>query len=166
MTTLEGLALLLLGVCFVLIPLGLPGLWGMVLVLAGLAATGEFPWLLWAGLVALAGAAELVEFLVVKRLGRRYGGSSRAFWGAIVGGMAGLFVGLPVPIVGPLLTGLAGTFAGAGAVTLLETRSARDASRVGWGVLLARVLAVGVKAGAGIVFLLAAGVRVLMRGGG
>lgn len=161
LTAPEGVALALMALCLLLVPLGIPGLWGMMLVLLALAAMGEFPWLLWGALLAVAAAAELLEFLIVKRFGRRYGGSTRAFWGAVAGGLVGLFVGAPIPVVGSLLTGLVGTFAGAAVVTMAETRSAGRASKVGWGVLLARVVSVGVKVGAGVTLLLAAGARVL-----
>lgn len=162
MTGLEALALALMAGALLLVPVGLPGLWVMVAVLVGLSAAGEFPWLLCLALAGVAGLAELAEFLVVKRFGARYGGSSRAFWGAILGGMVGLFAGLPIPVVGPVLTGLLGTFAGAAFVTAVETRSARRASRVGWGVLLARVVAAGVKVGAGVALLAVTSVRTLL----
>lgn len=162
MTALEALALVLMAGALLLVPVGLPGLWVMVAILVGLSAAGEFPWLLCLALAGVAGLAELAEFLVVKRFGARYGGSSRAFWGAILGGMVGLFAGLPIPVVGPVLTALLGTFAGAALVTAVETRSARRASRVGWGVLLARVVAAGGKVGAGVAMLAVTSVRTLL----
>ena len=69
----------------------------------------------------------------------------RDSWGAVLGGFAGLFVGLPIPIVGPLVTVLLGTFCGAGLATWLETRSMPDSTRVGFGLVLARTVAVGLK---------------------
>ena len=140
-----------------LVPLGLPGLWIMVLILLGMATAGEVAWTTWGLLVGLAGLAEAVEWGVVAAMGRRYGGSGRAFWGAIAGGLVGAVAGTPVPVVGTLLGGVAGTFAGAAAVTLWETRSLEAASRVGWGTALARTVAVGIKTAAGIVVLVVGG---------
>ena len=129
----------------VLIPLGLPGLWVIVATALALVFAGHLPWA--AGLVvtSVAVVAEAAELFVVARFGRAYGGSRLAFWGAVLGGMAGLFVGIPVPVVGPVITAFVGTFLGAGAVTLLQTRSIGRSARVGWGVLLARTVAVALK---------------------
>jgi len=127
------------------IPVGLPGLWLIVAVTLGLVLAGELGWAPGLGVAVAAAVAEAAELLVVARLGRAYGGSRRAFWGAVVGGMLGLFVGVPVPIIGPVITAFFGTFLGAGAVTLLETRSVGRSARVGWGVVLARTAAVAMK---------------------
>ena len=98
-------------------------------------------------------AAEAVEYLLVQRHNLRYGGSGRAFWGAIAGGIVGVMVGLPVPVVGSLIAGFLGTFAGAALVTFMETRKLDSASRVGWGVLLGRMWAAAVKTAAGVAIL-------------
>ncbi|HEX7117285.1 MAG TPA: DUF456 domain-containing protein [Longimicrobiales bacterium] len=135
------------------IPLGLPGLWIMVAVLAGGALLGEVGLAALIGALVLAVAAEAAEFVFVKRLNHRYGGSRRAFWGALAGGIAGVLIGLPIPVVGSVVAGVLGSFAGAAAVTLWETRRLRSAARVGWGVLLGRTFAIAAKMGAGVVIL-------------
>lgn len=138
----------------VMIPLGLPGLWLVVAaLLAGGALLEAVGWTLPLVALGAAAVAEGVELLTVRAMGKRYGGSPRAFWGAVLGGMAGLFVGVPVPVVGPLITGFLGTFAGAWIVTFLETRDLRRSGQVGWGVLLARTVAVGLKVGVGVALL-------------
>lgn len=144
------LAVVAMGVGVLLIPFGLPGLWMIVVVTLGLALAGEVGWTVGLLVAGVAAIAEMAEFLVVARFGRAYGGSRRAFWGAVVGGMLGLFVGFPVPLVGPVITAFLGTFAGAGLVTLLETRSLRRSARVGWGVVLARTVAVALKVGVSV----------------
>ncbi|MFO7259828.1 MAG: DUF456 family protein [bacterium] len=160
-TLLIGTAIAVMIVALVLIPLGVPGLWIMILVLAGAAWLGEVGWGVLAALTALAAVAELLEFLIVKRFSERYGGSDRAFWGAILGGMAGVFVGVPVPVVGPVIAGVLGSFAGAAAVVLWETRRPGHAARVGWGVVLGRAFAALVKTAAGVA-ILAIGVTSLL----
>lgn len=146
----------------VMIPMGLPGLWLIAATLLGAAALGKIGWTVGIVGLAAAGLAEAVELLTVRAIGKRYGGSSRAFWGAVAGGMAGLFVGVPVPVVGPLITGFLGTFAGAFGVTLLETRDLRASGRAGWGVLLARTIAVGLKVGVGVALLGALAVTLVL----
>ncbi len=144
-----------------LIPLGVPGLWIMIGVLAVAALLGEVSWALIAALVLLAGFAELLEFLVVKRFSSRYGGSNRAFWGAILGGFAGVFVGVPVPVLGPVIAGVLGSFVGAAIVALWETRRPGHAARVGWGVVLGRAFAAAIKTATGVA-ILAAGITALV----
>ena len=139
------------------IPLGLPGVWIMVLLLLAGTFTGALSWTIWLFLVGLALVAEVGEFWILKRMGDRYGASRWAFWGAILGGLVGVIVGTPVPVIGSLVAGFLGTFIGAGLVTLWESRSIGEASRVGVGVLLARTLAIGLKIGVGVVVLVVGG---------
>lgn len=145
-----------------MIPLGLPGLWVIVAVNVGLVFAGHLAWGVASVIVVVALAAEAAELLVVSRFGRVYGGSRRAFWGAVLGGMAGLFVGLPVPLVGPVITAFAGTFLGAGIVTLMETRSIGRSARVGWGVVLARTAAVALKVAVAVGVIASVGVALIL----
>jgi uncharacterized protein len=145
-----------------LTPLGVPGLWIMVGVLVVGAYFAEVSVAILAMCAVLALAAEVVEFLIVQRLNVQYGGSRRAFWGAIVGGVIGVVVGMPVPIVGSIIAGFIGSFAGAAAATLYETRRLDSAARVGWGVLLGRMWAAAAKVAAGmVIFVLGAAALVL-----
>lgn len=146
-----GVAVMLAGL--LMVPLGLPGNWLMLLVLAVGAGVGRVgPWTL--GILgAVVVAAELAEFLLVRAASARYGGSPAAFWGAVVGGLAGVAVGAPIPIVGSLVAGVAGTFAGAAAVSLWETRRPGEATRVAWGAVLGRALSAAVKTAAGVAVL-------------
>ena len=156
--SLLGLAVVaLMALSILLIPLGLPGLW----VLAALVGVG-----VWAGEVSawvlvtaiiLAALAELAEWLVVQRMNVRYGGSSMAFWGAILGGTAGVLVGAPIPVIGSIVAGFVGSFAGAAIVTYHDVRDLDAARRVGWGVLVARTLAVGLKVAVAVVVLVLGG---------
>ena len=155
-------AILAMLACLALIPLGLPGLWLIVVLTLGLVLAGKLTWTF--GLV-VAGAAlvvEVSEFLVLKRFGKAFGGSSRAYWGAVVGGMAGLFVGVPIPLIGPVITAFLGTFLGAGVVTWLETSSLERSARVGWGVLLARTAAVALKVTTAVVVIGATAVALIV----
>lgn len=132
---------------------GLPGLWLMALAMAALWLLGFAGWPPVAVAFGAVLVAELLELWILNRFGRARGATPRAFWGAVAGGFLGMFVGLPVPVVGPILTAFLGTFLGALTVTLLETRSLSSATRVGWGMVLARTASVGLKAGTGMALL-------------
>lgn len=138
-------------VSLVLIPLGLPGLWVIVALVLVLVLAGPLSLTFGAVVAGAATVAELAELLVLRHFGKRYGGSTKAFWGAVVGGMVGLFAGAPIPVVGSLVTAFVGTFVGAGLVTWLETRSVRHSTRVGWGLVLARTAAVGLKVATAVI---------------
>src|SRR5436309_15715387 len=95
----------ILHVSLFIIPLGLPGTW--VMLAAGVGYSILVPNSI--GMVALVGTtviaivAEVVEFTLAGKYARRYGGSRRASWGAIIGGTVGAVIGVPVPIVGPII---------------------------------------------------------------
>ena len=151
----SALVILVMLACLLIIPLGLPGLWLIAAALLALLVTGQLSWMFaLVGTGAVVGT-EVAELWVLKRFGERFGGSSRAFWGAMAGGMAGLFFGLPIPVVGSVITAFLGTFAGAGLVTFLETRSMQRSTRVGMGVVLARTTAVALKVGVALAIIAA-----------
>jgi len=137
-----------------LVPLGLPGLWIMVLGVIGYGWITDFR-SVGAGTIALvlalAAAGEVMEAWVGFRLARRYGGASRAGWGALLGGILGAIVGVPVPILGSVIGAFVGSFAGAAVFTYLGMPSLHGAARAGWGALLGRAAAVAVKVALGVV---------------
>jgi uncharacterized protein YqgC (DUF456 family) len=149
-----------------LIPLGLPGLWVMVL---GVLAYG---WLtgfqaVTAGIVALVVAlavlGEVIEAWLGFRFARRYGGSSRAGWGALAGGLIGAVVGVPVPLLGSVIGGFVGSFAGAALFEYTRARQTGAAAGAGWGAVLGRAAAAAVKMALGVVIAVSA-VIVALRG--
>lgn len=156
------LGVLVMAVALFLTPLGVPGLWIMVAVLALGVWLGDVGFFILAVAVVLAAVAEIVEYLIVQRLNVQYGGSTLAFWGAIFGGVAGVILGMPVPIVGSIIAGFLGSFVGAAVATLYETRRIGLAGRVGWGVLLGRMWSAAAKVALGVViFVLGAAALVL-----
>jgi len=150
---LETIGVLIMIAGLLVIPLGLPGIWIIVAVIATGAIGGVVGWMTVVGALIVATIAELLEFIVVKRMTARYGGSNRAFWGALVGGIIGVFAGLPVPVIGSMLAGFVGSFIGAAIVAYAETRELLTAHRVGWGVLLGRILSAFLKTAAGVILL-------------
>ncbi|GAC1688107.1 MAG: hypothetical protein NVS9B3_06680 [Gemmatimonadaceae bacterium] len=156
---------LLLGL--LLVPLGLPGLWILVAaavaypLLTGDPAIGTVTMI---GVGVLAFGAEAVEWTLASRYARKYGGSKRAGWGAMVGSMVGAVMGVPVPVVGSVVGAFAGAFVGALVFEYFHTGSSIGATRVAWGALIGRVLAVAVKTGVGVaiaVWILLAALRIV-----
>jgi uncharacterized protein YqgC (DUF456 family) len=154
-----GIIILIIG--WMMIPLGLPGLWVMI----GVAAVGAIMGLvgLWTLLlcVAIAVVAELIEFVLVGRITKRYGGSRKAFWGALAGGFVGILIGIPIPIIGSIIAGIVGTFVGAALVTYAETKEMGSAQRVGWGAVIGRMLTAAAKTAAGLAIVVIAAMALL-----
>jgi uncharacterized protein len=139
----------LLALC--VIPLGLPGTWLQVIAAAvAIWAIGDQLGGLLV-LVMLAVAGEIAEMLSGQWGARRFGGSPRAAWGALIGGFAGLFVGTPVPLVGSLVMSFVGTFAGAIIGEMSGRRRIAPELRVGLGAVLGRALGIAAKLGVGFV---------------
>src|SRR5205807_428207 len=108
----HALPALLLGVCTILglllVPLGLPGLWVMVAGIVGYGWLTDFRSVGVATIGAVLGLAflgEIVEWWLGFRLARTLGGSRRSAWGALVGGMVGAVLGVPVPVGGSVIGG-------------------------------------------------------------
>lgn len=142
-----------------LIPFGLPGLWVMVLGVLAYGWLTEFQTLstgLIIFILVLAALGEAVETWLGFRLAKRYGGSSRAGWGALVGGLIGAVVGIPVPVVGSVIGGFVGAFVGATLFEYTRARRTGAAAAAGWGAVLGRAAAVAVKMGLGIVIVVSA----------
>lgn len=144
--------LVLLG-CLLLIPLGLPGIWLMILagILYGPVTGMPLGWGTLGITAVLATAAEGVEFALGAHMARRFGGSRRSAWGSIVGGLAGALLLSPLPVLGPMTGAFVGAFAGAWIGEWSLNRSHDTATRTATGALIGRVLAVAVKIGLGMV---------------
>ena len=152
------MSILLLAIVLVLslllIPIGLPGTWAMVVagVLHSFLVPGSgIGGVAIIGCTVIALVAELIEFGVAGRYTRKYGGSSRGAWGAILGGIVGAFVGVPVPVVGSVVGALAGSFVGALVGEYSRGAAHGEATRAATGAVVGRAVAIGLKAGAGCV---------------
>jgi uncharacterized protein YqgC (DUF456 family) len=136
----------------VLIVLGMPGLWIMVAsaVTYNLIVPGDpIGWFTLVAVAVLALVAELLEFTMTGRFARKYGGSRRAGWGAIIGSIVGAMVGFPVPIVGPIIGAFVGSFLGALLAELTGGSTAGASTRVATGALIGRVVSTVLKIGIG-----------------
>jgi uncharacterized protein len=162
------LLIILTGVVgLVLIPLGLPGLWLILLGILGYGWLTNFQTLsVWfIGLVtALALIGEVFESWIGFRYAQKYGGSSRAGWGALIGGIVGAIVGVPVPIIGSVIGGFVGAFIGAAIFEYTRQRHSGVAAKAGWGAVLGRAAAAAVKMAIGVVMVVLALVLALRSG--
>lgn len=138
----------------VLIPLGLPGLWVILLGIIGYGWLTDFQTMSATFLVIMIGLAILAEAFeawIGFRFARRYGGSSRAGWGALVGGLVGAIMGVPVPIIGSVIGAFIGAFVGAALFEYTTARRAEGAVKAGWGAVLGRAAAAAGKMAVGVV---------------
>lgn len=120
-----------------------PALPGVPMVLAGLllaAWAGDFETIGWPTiviLVALAVVSWLIDFLAAALGAKRLGASPRAFWGATLGAVVGIFFGLAGIILGP--------FVGAVLAELSVGRSVHQAGRAGYGTWIGIVIGTAAK---------------------
>jgi uncharacterized protein YqgC (DUF456 family) len=143
-----------------LIPFGLPGLWVILLGIIGYGWITDFRTVSTGFLIlaiALALLGEVLESWIGFRFAKRYGGSSRAGWGALVGGLIGAIVGVPIPIIGSVIGG----FVGAALFEYTKARQAEGSVRAGWGAVLGRAAAVAIKMGLGVAMVVGAGFAAL-----
>jgi len=138
----------------VLTAIGLPGVWIFLLLATILPLVGasHAPSGLALGIgFVLAAIAELVEWVAQVRWTGRSGGSRRAGWGALAGGLLGAFAGVPIPVLGPIIGSFAGSFLGALIAEYSLTRDGSLAGKVAWGALIGRVVATTFKIALGVV---------------
>jgi uncharacterized protein YqgC (DUF456 family) len=149
-----ALLAIVLFLCLLLIPLGLPGTWAMILAALGYSYLAPGGGIGGVTIIACVGIALLAEFLdlaVTGRYTRKYGGSTRGAWGAIIGGLVGALVGVPVPVIGSVIGAFVGSFGGALIAEYSRGAAHPVAARAATGAAIGRAAAMGVKAGAGCV---------------
>ena len=146
------LLFLVLIASLIIIPLGLPGIWLMVIAAAAydfLVPGDPVGWVTIVGVAVIATIAEILEFMLAGRYTRKFGGSRRAGWWAIFGGIIGAMVGIPIPLIGSMIGAFAGAFAGAWLAEITAGKTASDSTRVATGALLGRVTASALKVAIG-----------------
>lgn len=130
------------------VPLGLPGTFFMVVAAIALDAffSAGIGWVAIGIALALAVIAEVFEWTLSARFARKFGGSKRAGWGAILGGFLGAFAGIPVPVIGSMIGAFAGAFVGALIAEWSQPQSdASSATRVATGALIGKAAATAMK---------------------
>jgi uncharacterized protein YqgC (DUF456 family) len=137
-------AILIVGLYINLV--GAPGLWVMVLgtVVYGLVTRWRYAGLKTViAILALAGLAELAEFVVAGAHAKRAGASRRGLIGAIVGGIVGaIFFTIPFPVLGTIFGVCFGTFLGAIVGEVMGGTQVGSSLRVGVGAATGRLLGI------------------------
>jgi len=166
MTTAEiiGLSLALLVMSVGLIGCLLPGFPGTPLMLAVVIGHRLFfgaesvSNLVLTILVALTVLSVLFDFLAGMLGAKKFGATWRGMLGAIIGGIVGLFFGLPGIILGP--------FAGALLFEMLGDREFEMAARAGLGAALGLLLGVAGKFAIGVMMIILFAANVALRSAG
>jgi len=148
--------LLLILICIVsifIIPLGLPGTWVMIAAAIGysILVPNSIGIVTIVAITLIAVVAEVLEFTLTGTYAKKYGGSRRASWGAIIGGTVGAIIGVPIPIIGPIVGSFVGAFAGALVFEYSRGSGADVSTRVAWGALVGKAVAAAMKVAAGFV---------------
>lgn len=121
----------------------IPAIPGVPLVFAGLFAiawVGHFEVISWITLSILALLALLawIADFVAGAMGARYmGASSRAFWGATMGALVGIFFGLPGILLGPFIGAVIGEISGGSDIV--------SSGRAGMGAWIGLIVATAAK---------------------
>jgi len=123
---------------------GIPLMFGGLLLAAWSIGFEPVGWGTLGVLAALTALSILIDFLAAAMGAQRLGASPKAFWGATLGAIIGIFFGLPGIILGP--------FIGAVLAELAEGQGVHQAGRSGYGAWLGVVL--GTAAKLGIAFLM------------
>jgi uncharacterized protein YqgC (DUF456 family) len=131
--------------------LTLSGTW-LVVGAAGLAAWLSGPafpgWITVTVFAVIALAVEGAEWMAGLWGVQRRGGSTRAGWAAMGGGLLGMIVGGLFTFVGSLIGMMVGSFAAAYYVEKHRLQAHDPALHIAWGTVLARVLVLFLKMGA------------------
>lgn len=141
----------------VLVPLGMPGTF---VILAGAVIYNLIKWSMavsvavLAGLLVLALAGEVLEYILGIKLAEKRGTSRPAVIGAIIGGIVGTFAGVPVPVLGSLIGLFAGVFLGAFLVEFIRKNDPAAAFNSATGAFYGRLGAVFAKTLIGVAMII------------
>jgi uncharacterized protein YqgC (DUF456 family) len=144
---------LILVASLAMIAVSLPGTWVMIASAIGynILVGGEpISWVTIVGIGILALVAEWFEFTMSGKYARKYGGSRRAGWGAMLGGVIVAFTGFPVPVVGPVIGAFVGSFVGALIGELSVGSTGGASARAATGAVIGRAVATAMKMGVGV----------------
>ncbi len=154
---LAGLFLLLLFVIWASNFFSLPGNWINIILLAlwkWMHPDMPAGWWFFIGIIALAGIAEGIEFISQVIGARKYGGSNRGSWGALIGSLVGAVLGAPVFFgLGSIPGALLGAFIGSLGVELVSGYNWSQALIASKGAMLGKVFGFVAKAALGMIII-------------
>lgn len=148
-----GLVVTLMVVALVLHVFGLPANW-LVLALVGfwkwIRPEADLSWMFMGVLAGMALVGEILEFLSQSFGAKRYGGSRKGNWGAILGAIAGSIFGAPFFLgLGALPGALLGAYGGCLAVELVTGRTLSQARLAARGALWGKMFGLVTKVALG-----------------
>jgi uncharacterized protein YqgC (DUF456 family) len=115
-------------------------------VMAAFIPPSDFPGWWTVGIFAVISVVvEIVEAVAAAFGVKRRGGSALAGWAALAGGLIGIVVGSPIPIIGSLVGMLVCSFALVYAVELHRLKKSDDAVNIATGAVIARIATVLLK---------------------
>lgn len=154
------IALLLVGVFLNI--LTAPGIWVMVAASIGYAWITHWQYLGPWGLAVLGGIAILAEIIETRAGGagaKKAGGSRRAAWGALIGGIAGaIFLSIPLPVIGTIIGACIGVFVGALAAELTVRGDTEQSLAVGYGAARGKLIGILTKIAFSLLLLILAAI--------
>ena len=133
-----------------LVPLGLPGTWIIVLTAVSYGALTDFQtrtsdlWVV-GTVMALAVVGEILEFGIGIVASKKLKVSNGAIVASVIGGLVGGMVGTPVFLIGPLIGLLVGVFLGAFLFELFVQKKILSAFKAALGAFFSRITALFVK---------------------
>lgn len=146
--------LVLGGLGALLVIVGLPGVWLIVLaaVIVEWLLPGTYGWWVVGGAVACAVIGEIAEFVAGAAGARAAGGSRSAALAATLGAMAGAIIGTIYLIMLPVVGTIVGAVAGAAIAAVMVERGMKgrtwgDSGRVARGAAIGRLAAILLKGG-------------------
>jgi len=116
---------------------GIPMMFAGLLLAAWITGFEPVGWGTLSVLAVLTVLSLIIDFMAAAYGAKGQGASPRAFWGATLGALVGMFFGLPGIVLGP--------FIGAVAAELASGTGARQAGRSGYGVWIGLVLGTAAK---------------------
>ncbi len=146
------------------IPFGVPGTFVIVadaLVYGWLTEFNEITWSFLGILLAIAVAAEVVEFVLGAATAGKYGASKTGMLGAIVGGFFGaIWATAILPFIGTIIGAFVGAFVGAALFEYGVSRDWDKSLRVGFGAFLGSLGGKLTKIAAGVAMVVMVGFRI------
>ncbi len=146
---------LVMALSLMIVVVGLPGTWIILAEALVYALITGFDkgigWLDLIILLVLAGAGELLEFILTARGAQKYGASNRVTIGAILGGIVGaLLVNAVFPVIGALIGAFMGVYLGAFLMTYIFEKDVEKARRISMGAFKGRLGSVMAKETVGL----------------
>ena len=106
-------------------------------------------------------SGELLEFLFIAVVAKRFGASNKAVAGALLGGILGAVLGAGLFGIGIILGSILGIFLGAFLVELMSKKDLRRSVKTAAGSVMGRIVSVGAKLIIGLIMIALVSYRII-----